>query len=97
MKKWQKAREEKKPFKPVAKSIKMYVIKGDIEGVLTDEDVTRVLGKVQNQCDILNAGSYYKKGTFFDALKRLYDPDTYDVNGNPEDAVMERRGEALQI
>jgi len=27
----------------------------------------------------------------------LYDPDTYDANGNPEDAVMERRGEALRL
>lgn len=31
-----------------------------------------------------------------DALKRIWYPDTYDVDGNPADAVMERRGAALK-
>ena len=46
MKKWQKAREEQKPFKPAAKAIEMYEIKGDIKGNLTDAEVTTVLEKV---------------------------------------------------
>ena len=31
-----------------------------------------------------------------DALKRVWNPDTYDIDGNPEDAIMERRGGALE-
>ena len=31
-----------------------------------------------------------------DAYKRIWSPDTYDIDGNPEDAVLERRGEALE-
>ena len=46
IKKWMKAREEKKPFKPTAKSIEMYDVNGDIKGDLTDEDVKKVLEKV---------------------------------------------------
>ena len=30
-----------------------------------------------------------------DAYKRIWNPDKYDIDGNTEDAVMERRGEAL--
>ena len=48
MKKWMTAREEKKPFKPAAKSIEMYDVNGDIKRDLTDEDVKQVLNKVQN-------------------------------------------------
>lgn len=96
IKKWMKAREEKKPFKPAAKSIEMYDVNGDIKGDLTDDDVKKVLEKVQSQHEILSAGSFFKKGNFIDALKRLWDPDTYDANGNPEEVVMERRGEALR-
>ena len=96
MKKWMTAREEKKPFKPAAKSIEMYDVNGDIKRDLTDEDVKQVLDKVQNQNDILKAGSFFKRGSFIDALKRLWDPETYDANGNPEEVVMERRGEALR-
>lgn len=46
IKKWMKAREEKKPFKPAAKSIEMYDVNGDIKGDLTDDDVKKVLEKV---------------------------------------------------
>ena len=46
IKKWMKAREEKKPFKPAAKSIEMYDVNGDIKRDLTDDDVKKVLEKV---------------------------------------------------
>jgi len=51
MKKWDKARSEKKPFKPAKKSIDKYEVAGDIIGELTDEQVTEVMDKVQKQND----------------------------------------------
>ena len=45
--KWDKARQEKKPFKPSKKSIDKYEVNGDIVGDLTDDQVVLVLEKVQ--------------------------------------------------
>lgn len=53
MKKWEKARSEKKPFKPAKKSIDKYEVAGDIKGELTDEQVIEVKDKVQKQYDCL--------------------------------------------
>ena len=96
MKKWDKARSEKKPFKPAKKSIDKYEVAGDIIGELTDEQVTEVMDKVQKQNDQLKKGSYFRPVTMVDAFKRIWYADTYDIDGNEEDAIMERRGAALK-
>ena len=95
MVKWDLARQEKKPFKPAKKSIEKYEVNGDIAGDLTDEQVGAIKDKVQGQVDLLQQGSYFKPVTIIDGFKRVWYPDTYDLDGNPEDAIMERRGEAL--
>lgn len=45
---------------------------------------------------MIKSGSYFRPVTMLDAYKRIWSPDTYDIDGNPEDAVLERRGEALE-
>ena len=96
MKKWVKAREEKKPFKPAKKSIDKYEVHGDIVGDLTDEQVIAIKDKVQAQNDLLKKGSYFRPVTMVNALRRIWSPDTYDLDGNEEDAIMQRRGAALK-
>ena len=96
MRKWEKARAEKKAFKPAKKSIDKYEVGGDIAGELTDEQVTAIRDKVEKQHDLVKKGSYFRPISMRSALAQIWDPDTYDINGNPEDVIMERRGEALQ-
>ena len=47
MKKWEIAKNEKKPFKPNAKSINKYEVRGDIVGDVSEEQVIAVKDKVQ--------------------------------------------------
>lgn len=96
MEKWVKARDAKKPFKPAKKSINKYEVGGDIEGDLTDEQVIAVRDKVQKQHDVIKKGSYFRPISLKTAFLQIWDPDTYDIDGNPEDAIMDRKGEALK-
>ena len=96
MKKWEKARQDKKPFKPAQKSLKKYDVCGDITGDLTDEQVTSVKEKMERQLEVLKKGSYFRPVSFVNALMRIWSPDIYDLDGNTKEISLERRGQALE-
>ena len=68
MKKWEQARIDKKPFKPSAKSILKYEVRGDIEQDSTLEVITQVREKSEQQNETLKKGSYFPSKSFFHAL-----------------------------
>ena len=38
----------------------------------------------------MKKGSFYPSLSFMHALQRIWDPDTYDINGNTEEIIMEK-------
>ena len=40
-------------------------------------------------------GSYFPSKSFYHAMQRIWSPDTYDANGNPDDVIMELKGEQM--
>ena len=89
--KWKVARDEGKPFKPTKKSVEMYEVKGDVKQVMTDDEFNAVYDKVQKQNDTIDAGSYYKSASFQESLLKIWDPDTYDCDANPDDWFLEKQ------
>ena len=45
---------------------------------------------MKKQDETLKNGSYYPSDGFVHALKRIWDPDTYDADGNKEELIFER-------
>ena len=80
--KWEKARLEKKLFKPAQKAIDKYETGGDITSDITDEKLTEVREVYEKKLEIIKKGSFYPEISFMDALYKIWDPETYDVDGN---------------
>ena len=90
MEKWAKAREEKKAFKPTKKTIAKYEVDGDIRTDLTDAEVYELKEKVYKQHEIIKAGTFFPHKNFLHALMRIWNPDKYDIDGNPEEVSLEK-------
>ena len=90
MNKWVKAKEEKKPFKPTKKTIAKYEVEGDIRADMTEEEVKVLKEKVDKQYLIIQKGTFFPHKNFLHALKRIWDPDKYDIDGNPNEVSLEK-------
>lgn len=88
--KWELAKEEKKAFRPTAKSIAKYSRGGDLKQDLTFEEV-RVLRQQTEKALAIVDTNLAASDTFWHALKKIWAPDTYDINGNPEAPVLDKK------
>lgn len=80
--KWQKARDESKPFKPSEKALDKYHINNDLSVDMSDKDLKKRLEGAEKQHNTISSGSFFKSKTFFEALLKVWSPDSYDIDGN---------------
>jgi len=88
--KWHKAREENKPFKPSEKALEKYHIANDLTVDMSNEDLKKRLQGAEKQHNTISNGSFFKSKTFFEALLKVWSPDTYDIDGNKKPVSLKK-------
>jgi len=93
LKKWLKAREDKKPFKPAQRAIAKHSW-GDISVDMSTEDLSKVVTAAQKQADAVKAGSTFRSKSMGEALNKIWNPNKFDIDNNPAPVSLEKASDA---